>query len=188
MEKTFSQHTSSIVESQTIGPNTTIWAFVHVLPDAVIGQNVNICDHCFVENQVKIGDNVTIKCHVSLWDGVELENNVFVGPSVVFSNDRHPRSKNQNFKQEGILVKEGASLGAGSVILPGITIGRFSMVGAGSVVTKNVNDHELVYGNPARVQGYVCTCGQRLAFKEENNASCECGKSWAKSANGLTQR
>ena len=120
-----------------------------MLPEASIGENCNICSHCFIENDVKIGNNVTVKCGVQLWDGIEIENNVFIGANVTFTNDKYPRSK-QPFDLLPIIVKKGASIGAGSTILAGVTIGEGAMVGAGSVVTKDVPAGELWLGNPAR--------------------------------------
>lgn len=175
-------HPTALVDTQHIGPGSRVWAFVHILSGAKIGSSANICDNCFVEDDVIIGDNVTLKCGVFLWDGITLENDVFVGPNVSFSNDLHPRSGNKNFKRMTTLLKKGCSIGAGSVILPGITIGKYALVGAGSVVTKNVGDHELVYGNPALHKGYVCVCGMKL----ENDLNgdtfrCSCGISFAPS-------
>ena len=131
-------HPLSDVQSRTIGENTSIWQFCVVLPGARIGSGCNICSHCFIENDVIIGNDVTVKCGVQLWDGITVEDNVFIGPNVTFCNDRHPRSKNRNFKLEGIIIRRGASIGANATILPGVEIGENAMVGAGSVVTKNV--------------------------------------------------
>ena len=129
--------------------DTNIWQFCVVLPQARIGHNCNICSHCFIENDVMIGDNVTIKCGVQLWDGITLEDDVFVGANVTFTNDKYPRSK-QPFELLPIVVKKGATIGAGSTILAGVTIGEGAMIGAGSVVTKNVPANELWVGNPAK--------------------------------------
>ena len=145
-------HPLSDCQNQNIPESTNIWQFCVVLPGAKIGENCNICSHCFIENDVKIGDNVTIKCGVQLWDGVTLEDNVFIGSNVTFNNDRYPRSKNENWKLEETKVRRGASIGAGSTILCGIEIGEKSMIGAGSVVTKNVPAGELWLGNPARFE------------------------------------
>jgi len=148
-------HEKAIVKTKNIGSGTKIWAFCNVLEGAKIGDNCNICDGCFVEGKVKIGNNITIKNNVCLWDGVEVEDGVFIGPSVVFTNDKYPRSKNKLYKQEKIILRKGCSIGANATILPGITIGEYAMVGAGSVVTKNVPGYSLVYGNPARIVGKV---------------------------------
>lgn len=144
------QHNSGDIQSKNIGEGTVFWQYVIVLPGASIGKNCNINSHCFIENDVVIGDNVTIKCGVYVWDGLILEDNVFIGPNVTFTNDLFPKSKNKSPKLERTIIKEGASIGAGSVILCGITIGKNVMVGAGSVVTKNIPDNEVWVGNPAR--------------------------------------
>ena len=143
-------HPLSDVQTSKIGKGTNIWQFCVVFPDAEIGDNCNICANVIIENDVKIGNNVTIKSGVQLWDGVTLEDDVFVGPNATFTNDRHPRSKNPEWKKEGILVSKGASIGANASILPGVTIGENAMVGAGSVVTKDIPANELWVGNPAK--------------------------------------
>ena len=132
-----------------IPESTNVWQFCVILPNAKIGENCNICSHCFIENDVVIGKNCTIKCGVQLWDGITLEDDVFVGANVTFTNDKYPRSK-QSFNLLPITIQKGASIGAGSVILGGVTIGANSMIGVGSVVTKDVPAGELWYGNPAR--------------------------------------
>lgn len=133
-----------------IPEDTNIWQYCVVLPRAKIGQNCNICSHCFIENDVVIGDNVTIKCGVRLWDGITIEDNVFIGSNVTFTNDRYPRSKNENWQLVKTVVRHGASIGAGTVVLCGIEIGENALIGAGSVVTGNVPAGELWMGNPAR--------------------------------------
>lgn len=143
-------HPLADVKSNNIGSDTNIWQFCVVMPDAVIGSNCNICANVVIENEVRIGDNVTVKSGVQIWDGVTIEDNVFIGPNVTFTNDRYPRSKNSDWKLESILIKAGASIGANSTILPGITIGENAMVGAGSVVTKDIPAGELWIGNPAK--------------------------------------
>ncbi len=148
-------HNLSDVQSNNIGKNTNIWQFCVVLPNAKIGDNCNICSHCFIENDVTIGNNVTIKSGVQLWDGVCIEDDVFIGPNVTFCNDKYPKSKNKNFKLEPVRIKSGASIGANSTILPGVTIGRNALVAAGSVVTKDVADNAMVMGNPARIVKYL---------------------------------
>ncbi len=143
-------HPLADVLSKNIGADTNIWQFCIVLPNAQIGNNCNMCSHCFIENDVVIGNNVTIKNGVYLWDGITIEDNVFIGPNVTFTNDKYPRSKEYPEKFQKTILKEGVSIGAGSVILGGITIGRKAMIGAGSVVTKDVPDGELWLGNPAK--------------------------------------
>ncbi len=139
-------HMMSDVLSTNIGEGTNIWQFCVVLKDAKIGKNCNICSHCFIENNVTIGDNVTIKNGVSLYDGIVIENDVFIGPNVAFCNDRYPKSKNKNFKLEPILIKRGASIGANATILPGVTIGENTLIGAGAIVTKDVAAGKIVKG------------------------------------------
>ncbi|MDR0362655.1 MAG: N-acetyltransferase [Planctomycetota bacterium] len=136
--------------SINIGRNTRVWQYCVILKGAVIGESCNICSHVFIENDVRIGNNVTIKSGVELWDGITLEDDVFVGPNATFCNDKHPKSGNVNFAVERVLVKQGASIGANATILPGVTIGRNAVVGAGSVVTKDVPDDATVAGNPAK--------------------------------------
>jgi UDP-2-acetamido-3-amino-2,3-dideoxy-glucuronate N-acetyltransferase len=148
-------HPRGICESDQVGAGMRIWAFAHVLPGARIGADCNICDHVFVENDVIIGSRVTIKCGVAVWDGLCLEDDVFVGPNVTFTNDGFPRSKVYQAKFPRTVVRQGASLGASCTILPGITIGTKAMVGAGSVLTRDVPPHAIVVGNPARIVGYV---------------------------------
>lgn len=130
--------------------DTKIWQNVVVLPGAVIGDRCNINAHCFIENDVIVGNNVTIKCGVYLWDGIRIANDVFVGPNVTFTNDMFPRSGLHPAEFLKTVIEDGASIGAGSVLLCGITIGRDAMIGAGSVVTKDVPAGELWFGNPAR--------------------------------------
>lgn len=142
-------HPSSIVQTKKIGEGTTIWQFCVILNNAVIGKNCNINFNVFIENDVIIGDNVTIKSGVQLWDGIRLEDDVFIGPNVTFTNDKYPRSKQYPEKYQTTIIKKGASVGAAAVILGGITVGENAMVGAGSVVTKNIPPNELWIGNPA---------------------------------------
>lgn len=132
-------------------PNTTrVWQFCVIFPNCVIGENCNICANVLIENDVIIGNNVTIKSGIQLWDGVEIEDNVFIGPNVTFTNDLYPKSGNKEYLMMKTKICRGASVGANSTILPGVTIGENSLVGAGSVVTKNIPANELWLGNPAK--------------------------------------
>lgn len=137
-------------KSKNIGNNTNIWQFCVIFPDAKIGENCNICANVLIENDVIVGNNVTVKSGVQLWDGIIVEDNVFIGPNATFTNDLYPRSKNPDWKLEKTLIKKGASIGANATILCGITIGENAMIGAGSVVTKDVPAGELWVGNPAK--------------------------------------
>ena len=139
-------HPLSDVQSENIGANTNIWQYCVVLQGAKIGSDCNICSHCFIENEVIIGDRVTVKNGVYLYDGITVEDDVFIGPNATFCNDRYPKSKNKNFKLEKILIKKGASIGANVTILPGVTIGENALIGAGSVITKDVPDNEKIIG------------------------------------------
>lgn len=154
-------HKLADVQSQNIGQDTNIWQFCVVLKDAKIGNSCNINAGVLIENDVIIGDNVTVKSGVQIWDGVSLEDDVFIGPNVTFTNDFLPRSKQYPKEFLKTVVKKGASIGANSTIIAGITVEEYAMIGAGSVVTKNIGTQELWYGNPAKHQGYVCQCGQK---------------------------
>jgi len=148
-------HPQAICESKTIGEDTRIWAFAHILPGARIGRDCNICDHVFIENDVVLGDRVTVKCGVQLWDGLRVDSDVFIGPNASFTNDKMPRSKQYQDKVLETRIAYGASIGANATLLPGITVGRLAMVGAGCVVTKDVPPCAIVAGNPGRIVGYV---------------------------------
>jgi UDP-2-acetamido-3-amino-2,3-dideoxy-glucuronate N-acetyltransferase len=169
MKQPIKIHLSSDVQTSEIGEGTTIWQSVVILPKAKIGSNVNICAQCMVENDVIIGNRVTIKSGVYLWDGVSIEDDVFIGPNVTFTNDKFPRSKVYPEHFLKTTVEAGASIGGGAVLLPGIRIGRGSMVGAGAVVTKSVPAFAIVTGNPARIIGYVENKNDRKAVSSKNN-------------------
>lgn len=169
MNKTKHIHSHGIVEpGATIGDGTNVWAFAHVLSGAVVGQDCNICDHVFIENDVLIGDRVTLKCGVQIWDGITIGDDVFIGPNATFANDKFPRSKQHLENVVRTTIRHGASIGAGAVILPGITISEYAMVGAGAVVTKSVPAHAIVVGNPARVVGYANTADIQTQGSEKN--------------------
>jgi UDP-2-acetamido-3-amino-2,3-dideoxy-glucuronate N-acetyltransferase len=155
MSKNYFIHELAEVETMSIGNSSRIWQFTIVLPGATIGSDCNICSHCFIENDVVIGDRVTIKNGVQLWDGLRVGNDVFIGPNVSFANDRFPRSKQTPEKFLQTIIDDGASIGSGAVVLPGLRIGRNAMIAAGSVVTRSVPPNAIVMGNPARITGYA---------------------------------
>ena len=163
-------HSTADIQSIHIGDNTNVWQYCVVLPNAVIGEDCNICTHVFIENNVVVGNRVTIKSGVQLWDGVRLEDDVFVGPNVTFTNDLIPRSKHypQAFAQT--IVKKGASIGANSTIIAGHAIGEYALIGAGSVVTKDIPANTVWYGNPVQQKGYITKEGilLDLEMKDKN--------------------
>ena len=176
-------HPSALVETRFIGTGTYIWAFTHILDGASIGASCNIGDHCYIEQGVVVGDQVTIKNGNAIFEGITIEDGAFIGPNVTFTNDRYPRSPRMNASASryenaewlsSTLIKQGASIGGGVVLLPGITIGEFAMVGAGAVVTKDVPPYTLVVGNPAKAQGFVCQCGEALTQEENASEDFEC--------------
>lgn len=172
-------HPQAICESRKVGARTRIWAFAHILPGARIGVDCNICDHTFIENDVVIGDRVTVKSGVQLWDGVRIEDDVFIGPNATFSNDRFPRSRRRPQAFLSTLVKEGASIGANATLLPGITIGRGAMVGAGAVIVESVPPYAVVAGNPARIVSY-CDAGPASAAPAPRATTAATGKTRVK--------
>ncbi len=156
-------HPTAIVEENVkIGRGTRIWHFVHVRCGAKIGENCNIGKGVYIDKDVEIGNNVKIQNFVSVYRGVKIEDDVFIGPHATFTNDLYPRSFNDDWELIPTLVKRGASIGANATIVCGIVIGEYAMIGAGAVVTKDVPPYGLVYGNPARLRGFVCYCGRRL--------------------------
>ena len=184
-------HSHALVDSDQVGQDTKIWAFAQVMKGAKIGQSCNIGGHAFIEGGAVIGDRVTIKNQVMVWDGVTIQDDVFVGPGVIFTNDRQPRSPRMQGVQAvteryhhkaswlvSTVIERGVSIGAGAVITPGVTIGAYSMIGAGAVVTKSTATHSLMLGNPAVLAGWVCLCGRRLdrsrAMPGPTEVSCEC--------------
>ena len=157
-------HPNALCESDDVGAGTRVWAFAHVMAGSTVGEECNICDHAFIESGARIGDRVTVKNNVLVWDKVTVEDEVFLGPNVVFTNDLNPRVAFKKSPEEftPTLVRRGASIGANATIVCGVTIGEQAMIGAGSVVTRDVPAHALVVGNPARRVGWVCVCGARL--------------------------
>lgn len=164
-------HPTSEVQSKNVGLGTRVWQFCVILEGARIGADCNICSHCFIENDVVVGDRVTVKCGVQLWDGLRVEDDVFIGPNVTFTNDKHPRSRQYPESFSVTSVKKGASIGANATILPGVTIGAGSMVGAGAVVTHDVPAGAVVVGNPARIVGYANV--ERLRGKDRVDAGTD---------------
>ena len=177
-------HTKSLVESEHVGEGTRVWANAHVMHEAIVGRDCNVGEGAFVEAGARVGNNVTLKNHVCVWDGVVIEDDVFVGPHVAFTNDPFPRSPRmlqvrQRYSDRSrwlkpTLVERGASIGANATVLPGVTIGAYSLIGAGAVVTRNVPAFALVIGSPARQVDDVCRCGQPLAgnFHEVDCVAC----------------
>jgi serine acetyltransferase len=182
-------HPKALLESTTVGENTRIWAFAHVMQAAEIGTGCNICDHCFIESNAKLGNNVTIKNGVAVWDGVVIEDDVFVGPNVVFTNDPNPRAEIKKLRKQWLhtLVCKGATIGANATVLCGITVGSYAFVAAGSVVTHSVPAHALIIGVPGRISGWMCSCATKLRLVR-GKARCEgCGKSYRESRGKLHQ-
>lgn len=162
MTKPYIHPSANVSEQAQIGDNTKVWINVQIREGVRIGLNCIVSKDVYIDQDVTIGNNCKIQNSVSVYKGVTIEDRVFVGPNVAFTNDRVPRAFNTQWKITPTLVREGASLGANSTIVCGVEIGRFAMVAAGSVVTKNVPAHALVMGNPARIHAYVCECGNKL--------------------------
>lgn len=153
-------HPLALVQSESIGEGTQIWQFAIVLAGAVIGKGCNINCHTFIEDDVVLGDRVTVKSGIYLWNGVRIADDVFLGPNVTFVNDKYPRSKKYPEKFQPVIIEKFVSVGAGSTILGGITIGEYALVAAGSLVTKDVPSYSLVKGSPAKVVGRVDALGE----------------------------
>ncbi len=175
--KVYTHPTAEISKKAKIGSNTKIWHQCHVRENATIGKNCILGKNVYIDHDVEIGNNVKIQNNSSIYFNAKLEDGVFIGPHVCLTNDKNPRAITKkgslktasNWNAGKILIKKGASIGACSVILPNITIGKFAMIGAGSAVTKDVLDYALVYGNPAEFKGYVCACGEKIEdVKKEN--------------------
>jgi acetyltransferase-like isoleucine patch superfamily enzyme len=185
-EKKFYQHPLSDVTSDKIGEGSTIWQYTVILKGATIGKNCNVNCFCFIENDVVIGDNVTIKSGTYIWDHIRIEDDVFIGPNVVFTNDARPRSK-QSYDHMETVIRQGASVGANSTILAGVTVGKYAMTGIASVITRNVPAYALVYGNPARQHGWVDEKGKKLKHVTENRWISEDGTEFEETLQGLAR-
>jgi len=187
MNEYFVHESSYIDEGVIIGKGTKIWHFCHIQPGAVIGENCSFGQNVNVANNVKIGNNVRVQNNVSIYEGVELEDHVFCGPSMVFTNDLTPRAKHPKGRDKYVhtRVKEGATIGANATIVCGNTIGNYATIAAGAVVTKDVLNHALVAGVPARRMGWVCECGSVLKADLTCN---DCDRKYTETKNGLAER
>jgi UDP-2-acetamido-3-amino-2,3-dideoxy-glucuronate N-acetyltransferase len=190
MTTNYSAHSSAVIdEGCTIGAGTKIWHFSHIMPRCIIGENCNIGQNVVVSPDVVLGNNVKVQNNVSIYTGVICEDNVFLGPSMVFTNISNPRSAIiRRDKYEKTLVKQGASIGANATIVCGNSIGKFALIGAGAVVTKEVKDFALVVGNPARQIGWVSEYGHRLNFNGAGEAECPESKQQYKLENNSVRR
>jgi len=187
MERGYFVHSTAVVdEGAEIGTGTKIWHFSHVMQGARIGENCIIGQNVFIGSGALLGNNVKIQNNVSIYDGVILEGDVFCGPSMVFTNVFNPRSfisRKKEFRKT--LVKRGATIGANVTIVCGNTVGQFAFIGAGSVVTKDVPDYALVYGNPGKVKGWVCQCAEEITFRSKKTICTACGRQYTKDRLGV---
>ena len=189
--KIFIHESSYVDEGANINEGTSIWHFCHIFKGATIGKNCKIGQNVVVHSTAVLGNNVKIQNNVSLYDGVILEDNVFCGPSCVFTNIFTPRSafpRNSAEFYRKTLVKEGASIGANATIVCGVTIGKNAFIGAGSVITRDIGDYELVYGVPAKRQGWICSCGEKLHFQGEETACSSCRQQYTKTDNKVMKK
>ncbi len=183
-------HPQALCESAQVGAGTRIWAFAHVMKGARLGCECNICQGAFIESGAQLGHRVTVKNQVAVWDGVVVEDGVFLGPACVLTNDRRPRSRQGQKRaakpRDQTLIRQGASVGAGAVLVCPLKIGRFALIGAGAVVTRDAPDHALMVGHPARRVGWVCECGQTLT----KDLDCpDCGLAFERAGpEGLARR
>ena len=188
-EPAFYVHETSVIDKPSrIGKGTRIWHFCHLMPGVTIGERCILGQNTFVSAGVRIGNNVKIQNNVSIFEGVVIENDVFCGPSCVFTNVINPRAhvaRHDEFLPT--IIKQGATIGANATILCGLNIGRFAFIGAGAVVTRDVPDYALVYGNPARIKGWRCQCGEKISFNGENEAKCSaCARVYQKDKSGTS--
>ncbi len=180
-------HSTAVVdEGAEVGAGTKIWHFSHVMKGARVGENCIIGQNVFIGSGTSLGNNVKIQNNVSIYDGVILEDDVFCGPSMVFTNVFNPRSfisRKKEFRKT--LVKRGATIGANTTIVCGNTVGQFAFIGAGSVVTKDIPDYALVYGNPGKVKGWVCQCAEEIIFRSGKSLCQVCGRQYRKDSTGV---
>jgi UDP-2-acetamido-3-amino-2,3-dideoxy-glucuronate N-acetyltransferase len=189
-KKNYTAHSSAVIdEGCEIGAGTKIWHFSHIMPNCKIGENCNIGQNVVISPEVILGRNVKVQNNVSIYTGVICEDDVFLGPSMVFTNVNNPRSAvNRRSQYEKTLVKKGASIGANATIVCGNTIGQFAFIGAGAVVTKDVPDYALVIGNPARQTGWMSEYGHKLIFDQSGTAVCEESKEKYALKNGVVSK
>jgi UDP-2-acetamido-3-amino-2,3-dideoxy-glucuronate N-acetyltransferase len=188
MEKKYFVHPTAVVDEQAeIGEGTQIWHFSHIMSGAKIGKSCNIGQNVFIASGAILGNNIKIQNNVSVYGGVVLEDNVFCGPSMVFTNVFNPRSfisRRKEFRKT--VVGKGATIGANATIVCGNTIGKYAFIGAGSVVTKDVPDYALVYGNPGKVKGWACQCAEEITFRSGRAVCKACGKKYRKERGGVS--
>jgi acetyltransferase-like isoleucine patch superfamily enzyme len=183
-------HPKGLCESDTVGGGTRVWAFAHILPGAVVGTDCNVCDHAFIETGAVVGNRVTVKNAVLIWDRVTVEDDVFLGPNMIFTNDFRPRAvvKKGRDTLTPTLVRHGATIGANATIVAGVVVGEHAFVAAGTVVIRDVPAHGLVVGNPARLIGWACSCGERLTDSLECPACALTYQLVSSEAAGLRRR
>ncbi|MBE9547443.1 MAG: Gfo/Idh/MocA family oxidoreductase [Proteobacteria bacterium] len=186
LESYFAHETAVIDAPCQIGKGTKIWHFSHIMQGAEIGEGCNIGQNVVISPGVEIGNNVKIQNNVSVYEGVILEDDVFCGPSMVFTNVINPRSHiSRKHEYKPTVVKKGATIGAGATIICGNTIGRYAFVGAGAVVTKDIPDYAMILGNPGRIAGWMCECGQQVQFRNGVTACGDCGKQYKRTSKGI---
>jgi UDP-2-acetamido-3-amino-2,3-dideoxy-glucuronate N-acetyltransferase len=187
-DKPFIHESAYVDQAATIGSGTKVWHFCHIMPGAVIGQRCSLGQNVVVMNGTRIGDNCKIQNNVSIYEGVELEDDVFCGPSMVFTNVLNPRSHiSRKHEYRKTLVRRGSSIGANATIVSGTTLGEYSFIGAGAVVTRDVPDYALMVGVPARRIGWMCQCGERLPDSGEGRCRF-CGTEYERAGEGIRRR